>query len=436
VYFLLFIFIIILNTPLVLAQNSTIAEKKEEKTNWRDSAVKIFLDVSHLVYPYEPYIKTEIPFINFVRDARLAQVYILITHQPTGGGGTEYTFTILDQKEFSNKSDTLKYISEPASTFEMRRSEMVRVLKMGLMRYVVKTPLADDINIIFNRKIKPSDAIAVNDNWNYWVFTVRMNGEVKEEKFRKAYKLNGSFSARRETPDWKIRLNGYNNMTRDKWIYDDEWRNSESISRGANVLIVKSLSEHWSIGGYGTAAKAPYYNTKLYLNIAPAVEFNLFPYSQSTRREFRFLYKIGYSDTKYDEVTIYDKLHEQYFNETLSATFEMKERWGSITAKLEGAHNFPHSGSKNFFKDLLKEKHLNLSGRMSFRVIEGLSLTLFGSYSIIRDQLYLQKGDLPEYQILLQRKSLATDYELRFNLGFSYTFGSIYSNVVNPRFGG
>ena len=174
----------------------------------------------------------------------------------------------------------------------------------------------------------------------------------------------------------------------------------------------------------------------MYLNIAPAVEFNLFPYSQSTRREFRFLYKIGYSDTKYDEVTLYDKLHEQFFKETLSATFEMKERWGSITAKLEGAHNFPHSGSKKFLKDLLKEKHLSLSGRMSFRVIEGLSLTLFGSYSILRDQLYLQKGDLPEYQILLQRKSLATDYELRFNLGFSYTFGSIFSNVVNPRFGG
>jgi hypothetical protein len=318
----------------------------------------------------------------------------------------------------------------------MRRSEIVRFLKMGLMPYVVKTPLADDINIVFRRRIKPSDAVAVNDNWNYWVFTVRMNSEVDEEKYRKAYKLNGSFSARRITHDWKIRFNCNNNFTRDKWIYDDEWRNSESISRGADGLIVKSLGEHWSIGGYGEIKKSPYYNTKLSYNLAPAIEYNIFPYSQSTRREFRFLYKIGYTDIQYDEITIYDKLHQQLFNETLSATFEMKEKWGSITSTLEGAHYFPHSGTGDFFKDLLKEKHLRLSGRMSFRVIEGLSLTLSGSYSIIRDQLYLQKGDLPEYLILLKRKKLSTDYDLRINLGFSYTFGSIFSNVVNPRFGG
>ena len=37
--------------------------------------------------------------------------------------------------------------------------------------------------------------------------------------------------------------------------------------------------------------------------------------------------------------------------------------------------------------------------------------------------------------ILLSRKQLATDYEYNLRVGVRYTFGSIYSNVVNPRFG-
>jgi hypothetical protein len=30
---------------------------------------------------------------------------------------------------------------------------------------------------------------------------------------------------------------------------------------------------------------------------------------------------------------------------------------------------------------------------------------------------------------------LATDYNLGFDVSLSFTFGSIFSNVVNPRFG-
>jgi hypothetical protein len=37
--------------------------------------------------------------------------------------------------------------------------------------------------------------------------------------------------------------------------------------------------------------------------------------------------------------------------------------------------------------------------------------------------------------ILLQRKQMATQYEYFTGFGFTYTFGSIYNNVVNPRFG-
>ena len=37
--------------------------------------------------------------------------------------------------------------------------------------------------------------------------------------------------------------------------------------------------------------------------------------------------------------------------------------------------------------------------------------------------------------VLLRRKMQKTDYSYYTSFGFTYTFGSIYNNVVNPRFG-
>jgi hypothetical protein len=54
---------------------------------------------------------------------------------------------------------------------------------------------------------------------------------------------------------------------------------------------------------------------------------------------------------------------------------------------------------------------------------------------MVHDQPGLVKEDMPVDQILLQRKELATRFEYFTSFGFAYTFGSIYNNVVNLRFG-
>jgi hypothetical protein len=72
---------------------------------------------------------------------------------------------------------------------------------------------------------------------------------------------------------------------------------------------------------------------------------------------------------------------------------------------------------------------------MSIRLTRGLNLDVFGSYSRIHDQLNLPVGDASLDEILLRRRELATDYDYRLSIGLSYTFGSVFSNVVNPRFG-
>jgi hypothetical protein len=54
---------------------------------------------------------------------------------------------------------------------------------------------------------------------------------------------------------------------------------------------------------------------------------------------------------------------------------------------------------------------------------------------MIHDQLGLPKGGASTEEILLQTKRLSTQYTYYSSFGLSYTFGSIYNNVVNPRFG-
>jgi hypothetical protein len=78
---------------------------------------------------------------------------------------------------------------------------------------------------------------------------------------------------------------------------------------------------------------------------------------------------------------------------------------------------------------------VNLWGGISLKVLKGLSVFVDGGGSWIHDQLNLVKGEATLEEILLRRRELATTYEYFLGVGFSYTFGSIYTNVVNPRFG-
>jgi hypothetical protein len=61
---------------------------------------------------------------------------------------------------------------------------------------------------------------------------------------------------------------------------------------------------------------------------------------------------------------------------------------------------------------------------------------MFAYYSKIRDQISLpRQGATPE-EILLQLRQLQTNYSYSVGMGFSYSFGSVFTSIVNPRFSG
>jgi hypothetical protein len=64
----------------------------------RTDALRVFLDCGPCD---ENYLRTEITFINYVRDRKEADVHVLVTTQPTGGGGTEYTLKFIGLLRFA-----------------------------------------------------------------------------------------------------------------------------------------------------------------------------------------------------------------------------------------------------------------------------------------------------------------------------------------------
>lgn len=404
---------------LVLAPLSFGQSQQVNIEELKKSAPKIYVDCDWCDIEY---IKTEITFVNYVRDRKEAQVHILITTQSTGSGGQEYTLTFIGQLDYAGQDDVLKYYSNKTDTDDEIRKGMAQTLKVGLMRYVAKTPISKRISINFLDQVKPTSVI---DKWNFWVFSLSARGYFNGQKSIIYNSIYGNFSANRITPELKIRTSVSVSHYFNKFDIDGESIESTLSSQSFSGLVVKSLGEHWSIGAYLSLSSSTYSNIQFSLRPAPAVEFDLFPYSQSTRRQLRFLYKLSFCGVKYREETIYLKTRENLWKEDLSVTLELKEKWGTISTTLEGSHYF-HDFSKY---------HVNLYGEISIRLFKGLSFEIFGSGSRIHDQLSLPKMGASYEDILLMRKQLATSYEYYFSVGLSYTFGSIYSNVVNPRFG-
>jgi hypothetical protein len=368
------------------------------------------------------YLRREIPYVNYVRDIRDAGVYIISTSQRTGSGGAEYTFFLVGQHEFAGMRDTISFVTTPDETTEGYRTKEVNTLKMGLMRYVAKTPLSKYMNITFT---EPLSQTVSTDIWNSWVFKGSLSGYLSGQKTYKYSYFSGNVSAARITEDWKINLNVRYYKNTSRYIIDDNTVESISDSKYITGLVVKSISDHWSVGGSSRIGSSSYSNEKIKYSLAPGIEYDLFPYSESTRRQLRLLYSAGINFVSYMDSTIYDKIKENLWIHSLSASYEVVQKWGSIDFTLEYS-NYLHDWSKN---------NLSFNGYFDLRVAKGLSLNFGGGASMIHDQLNLVKQDLTYDEILLQRKEIATQYEYFVSFGLSYTFGSIYNNVVNPRFG-
>jgi hypothetical protein len=351
-----------------------------------------------------------------------------LTTRRTGSGGDEFTIAFIGQGDFVTVDDTLFYFSSDTDVEDEIRDGLTHTLKLGLIRYVARLPMAERIEVHYATPDTLAATIAaqaVDDPWDFWIFRIRAGGDLGGEERQDFFATNGSFSANRTTETWKIRLSASGWYSEDNYEFSDGSKTkSTTRSYSTRAFIVRSLSDHWSVGGTAEARVSTYRNHDLAVEIGPALEYNIFPYSESTRRELTYVAAVLYNYFDYEEVTIFDKTTETRPSGVMEIEYSVRQPFGTINIGF---------GAFAYLDDL-DQHSFDLGGRLNIRLVRGLELNVNGGVERIKDQIHLARGGATDEEVLLRRKELGTDWRYHLGLSLSYTFGSIYNNVVNPRF--
>jgi hypothetical protein len=388
-------------------------------------AFSLFLDCREL-YCEPDYYRSEIGFVDHVRDPTLADVHVLITRQPTGGGGSVYTLALYGQRQFDGMSDTLTLTLPQGTTEDERRRALVRTIRLGLARYLAHTPEGRRAAVVLapGHDLGAASPASIDDPWNAWVFRVGTATQLERESSSSDTEVDLDLRADRVTERWKTRVRLGAHYNGESFDIDGERVSSVRRDFGARLMQVRSIGPHWAAGVRTGAASSTFRNQRLAAQLAPAVEYDVYPYADATRRQLFVQYALGVRHFRYADTTVYFKTQETLPFESLHLSFEQKQTWGSIEALVSGYH---------FLHDLGKSR-IDFHTGASIRIVRGLQLEFSGRYAVIHDQLYLPKGDLSREEVLLRQTQLATGYSARMYAGVSYTFGSVFNNVVNPRF--
>ncbi|HEX6135205.1 MAG TPA: hypothetical protein VFZ24_14650 [Longimicrobiales bacterium] len=379
------------------------------------------------------FLRTEIPWVDYMRDRADADVHILGTSEATGGGGRRYTLEFIGLRSHAGRADTLLYAARADDTEDIRRRGIVQTVKLGLVPFISASPLGRRLTI----SLEPQDpgteptAAPERDPWNFWTFRVSLNGNVDGESTRNAFRISTGLTGNRTTEQWKLNLSFNGNYSEQSFTFpvEDGDTTITSFTRtySGNALIVKSVGQRLSLGARTVISTSTFGNTSLSFTITPAIEVNAFPYAESTRRQLTALYAVGMRAQQYRDTTIYGEIEETRPLHSLTVGYATRQPWGAVNMSVDGSQ---------YLHDRSKYSISVFSGLSDIRLFKGFSLNVFGNYSLVRNQIALARGGLTQEEVLLRQRELATSYRFFISGGISYRFGSIFNNVVNPRFTG
>lgn len=370
------------------------------------------------------YIRQEIGYVNHVRDQSQANVQLFIYDVANGSGGRTYSLDFKGVGVFEDIFGKLVYETTSIMTTDEVRKGLVAKIKSGLLQYILQSNMADEITYTINTDGTGEILdIDIDDPWNNWLFEIYGEAELDKESSRKEFEYEIGFESDRVTEKWRVRLDLEMNQANSEFKRDGETFTSERSRYSGDASIVRSLTDHWSVGVFGGATHNTFTNLNFRGYLNPALEYNIFPYREVLRREIVFAYRLGYFYNDYIDTTIFDVQEEGIFNHSLDVQLRFRQPWGNVYSRLRGS---------TFLKDFNKNR-VELFSRLSVRVFKGLAVTFSGNFEVIRDQINLPGGDASIEDVLLQQKQIATDYELGFRVGISYTFGSAFNNIINTR---
>jgi hypothetical protein len=238
----------------------------------------------------------------------MADIHVFVTDIQTGGGGREYEFSYYGRGFFSGIEYTLKQYIDRDTSLDERREALNEYLKLGFTSFLLQTPLVNRFSLNYEDNGDELPEEAVDDPWNNWVFEIYAGGiELELESNQTEFDSRWGFSADRVTNDWKLRFRPYFNYDRVEIEKEDEETVISGRRRhGLDTYAIRSISEHWSIGLFGTYLTEDERNLKHRFRISPGIEYSLFPYEEVTRKSITLTYQIGHSYVDYFVDLIYD----------------------------------------------------------------------------------------------------------------------------------
>lgn len=420
-------------TVVVLANVSHAAVAQDEPSPSQD-VPNVFFDCQTYLCDYD-HTRREIPYVNWVRDRQDAEIHVLITALQTGGGGWEFTVEFIGLERFANLRDTLRYTSRNTDTQDEIRNGLTRIVRLGLVPFLTATSVADRLDVTYAPLAEAAATVAAtaeDDPWNFWTFELSANGFGNGESQQRFFDGGASVEANRTTDALKLNfdLSGFGSRQEfdvvDTALGLDTTYVSTQTSYRFDALAAMSLADHWSAGLRANMSRSSRLNQDLAIRAGPAIEYNLYPYDESTRRQITFEYSVGIAAFNYNELTVYDRLSEVHPTHTLRIGTRVTQPWGSVNLSLTGTQ---------FLHDLAKH-NVGLFGSVRIRIFRGLSFNVGGSISRIKDQLYISQVGLTPAEVLLEIRNRQTDFRYFGSVGLSFRFGSKFANVVNTRLGG
>lgn len=385
--------------------------------------LKIYLDCDRCD---NTYIKQNLGNVQFVRDQNLGDVHLFFVTQRNGSGGTLYDIDFIGKNEFANINYKLSFSTDTNMTSDDVRNRTLEYIKLGLVRFWIEKGTLEGVSVLVPTPEVEEELnkTEVKDPWNYWVFRVGANGWFNGQESNKSSNLNFDMSARRVTEKNKFFIRVSFNERKQTYKYEGDDQIYVNSGKSLSVNDVLSINDHWSYGIFGGVGTSTYSNYDLYWNLKPALEYNFFKYDESAKKQLVLSYRNGIRYNDYIERSVYAKDTEFLWEHSISFGGSVRQEWGDLNGEV----------SFDQYLNDTTQNALNFNFRTNIRLFKGFNFNIGGGYSITRNQINLPAGDVSLEDLLLQQQQLESGYNYFFNVGLSYSFGSIYNTIVNPRF--
>ena len=370
----------------------------------------------------DSYIKQNTLLLDYVRDRTLSDIEVFVFDISNASGGRNFTFEYKGKNDFQNKENKISTNITQNLTFNEAREVLLKTYKMGMVHFLQNTVFQNQMDVSFNNQMDIPQEMSF-DQWKNWVFEISGSFNFENEESINEEEYNVGFDIDRVTEIWRVRSFFRQRRAVKFFSGDEENFTSERNSTYFSGSLVKSISDHFSTGIFGSYQKDTFRNYKSFFNFSPALEYNFIPYNEVLTREITLAYKLGYNFYEYLEETLYGFLDQKMFNQSLTLNLRFREKWGSIYSYMVASQ----------FLDQPDQNRLTLNNNINLRIVRGLSLRISGSFQLIRDQINLPKGEASIEDLLLRQRQISTNYQNRISMGLSYTFGSIFNNIVNTR---